>query len=188
MPSYLTFNSTYISLHSFHHFSEGNTGPVDGIDYFGTVTAEFTKLKKRPEVGRWIQATTTTIARYLFTERDDVRMANNGFMLKYVTDSGEDATHFVSFDSPALADEEFRPFMDICYIPCKAEFLSKFLQFRLDKIVLISSTFIETRTFDPVLRYQLLNLKFYNFLTFSLPSRETNALYGRTVGLLRPQC
>jgi len=96
---------------------EGNTGPVDGIDYVGSVNAEFTKLKKRPEVGRWIQATTTTIARYIFTERDDLRMSNNGFMLKYVTESGEDASHFVSFDSPELADEEFRPFMDICYVP-----------------------------------------------------------------------
>jgi len=96
---------------------EGNKGPVPGIDYVSTVSAEFTKLKKRPEIGRWLQATSTTIARYIFTEYDDVKMKNNGFLMRYVTDSGEDATHFLSFDSPALADEEFRPFMDICYVP-----------------------------------------------------------------------
>lgn len=74
-------------------------------------------MKKNPEVGRWLQATSTVIARYIFTELEEVKMKNNGFLLRYVTDSGEDATHFVSFDSPALADPEFRPFMDICYIP-----------------------------------------------------------------------
>ena len=100
-------------------FSEGDKGPIPGIDYHSTVTAEFTKMKKNPEVGRWLQATSTVIARYIFTELEEVKMKNNGFLLRYVTDSGEDATHFVSFDSPALADPEFRPFMDICYIPCK---------------------------------------------------------------------
>jgi len=96
---------------------EGSKGPVAGIDYVSTVTATFTKLKKKPEVGRWIQAVSTTIARYIFTELEDVKMKNNGFLLKYVTESGDPATQFVSFDSPALADPEFRPYMDICYIP-----------------------------------------------------------------------
>ena len=133
-----TFSLSFIS-----HFSEGNTGPVDGIDYVGSVNAEFTKLKKRPEVGRWIQATTTTIARYIFTERDDLRMSNNGFMLKYVTESGEDASHFVSFDSPELADEEFRPFMDICYVPCKS-----FSNFILFQSIFLSSR-NQTQTMTP---------------------------------------
>jgi len=96
---------------------EGDNGPAAGVDYINTVSAQFTHLKKNPETGRWIQAISTTIARYIFTELDDIRMKNNGFLMRYVTDSGKPATHFMSFDSPALEDPEFRPFMDICYIP-----------------------------------------------------------------------
>ena len=102
-----------------YDFSEGDNGPAAGVDYINTVSAQFTHLKKNPETGRWIQAISTTIARYIFTELDDIRMKNNGFLMRYVTDSGKPATHFMSFDSPALEDPEFRPFMDICYIPCK---------------------------------------------------------------------
>jgi len=98
-------------------WKEGDKGPLPVIDYQSTVTADFGQMKKKPTLGRWLQASTTTIARYLFTEFEEVRMPNNGFLLRYVTESGDPATHFVSFDSPDLADPEFRPFMDICYLP-----------------------------------------------------------------------
>lgn len=94
----------------------GSDGPLPGVDYYKSIHAAFTKLKQKPGE-QWLQAVGTTIARYIFTQLNDVRMDNNGFLMRYETTTGDDASHFVFFNSPNSEDEEFYPWMDICYLP-----------------------------------------------------------------------
>eukprot|EP00116_Pleurobrachia_bachei_P007126 sb/3467388/ len=93
-------------------------GPIAGVDYYSTVYSQFSKMSTKPETGKWLQSTITTMVRYIFTSTNYAR-DDHGFLFRYVTEDGSDPTHFLTFDSPDFTDSEFHPWMDICYV--KAE-------------------------------------------------------------------
>jgi len=92
-----------------------DSGPTVGVDYYSSIMAKFPKLNKVPESTRWLQAVTTTIVRYVFTETT-YKKQNHGFVIRYVTEDGTAANHMLTFDSPSYQDDEFHPYMDICYL------------------------------------------------------------------------
>lgn len=93
-------------------------GPQPSMDYYSTMSAKFNKLRRTPREGRWLQAVSTNLVRYLVTKVSEVKMDNLGFLMKFVTDDPtKDASHFLKMYSNGYGDDEFHPWLDVCYLP-----------------------------------------------------------------------